>query len=87
MYNYKLTTSFVSPEVLNARTIKTGFNIMIVHFYIRRKMYIIRYDTRFFGSNPAVINQFLIYTGKLFPMVDKNKIIFKKLRCLRKGVL
>ena len=42
MYN------FVSPEMPKAGATKTGVNITIVHFYIRRKLDIIRYDTRFF---------------------------------------
>ncbi len=33
------------PEMPKARTNKTGLNLMTVHFYIRRKMDIIRYNT------------------------------------------
>ena len=33
---------FFSPEVPEAPAKKTGFNLMIVHFYIRRKLDIIR---------------------------------------------
>ena len=33
-----MKTSFVSPEMLKARANKTAFNIMIVHFYIRKKL-------------------------------------------------
>ena len=40
MYNNKIKTSFVSPEISE----KTGQNIIIVHFYIRRKLDIIRYE-------------------------------------------
>ena len=40
-----IKTSFVSPEMPNARAYKTGFDIMIVHFNIRRKLDIIRYDS------------------------------------------
>ena len=32
MFNYKIKTSFVSPEMPNARANKTGFNIMVVIF-------------------------------------------------------
>ena len=39
---YKIKTSFVSHEMPKARANKTGFDIMIVHFYIRRKLDIIR---------------------------------------------
>ena len=38
MYNYKIETSFVSPEMPKALAKKTSFNIMIVYFYIRRKL-------------------------------------------------
>ena len=34
-------------EMPKARANKTGLNIMIVHFYIRRKIDIIRYDIKF----------------------------------------
>ena len=34
--------SFFSPEMLKSRTKKTGFILMIVHFYIRRRRDIIR---------------------------------------------
>ena len=49
MYNYKIIASFVSSEMAKAGAKKTGFNIMIVHFYILRKLDIIRYDTWFFS--------------------------------------
>ena len=64
MYNKKIKTYIVSPEMPKARANKTGFNIMIVHFYIRRELDIIRYDTYFFSVwlrtcyNSADINRF-----------------------------
>ncbi len=46
MYNFKIKTSFVSPETPKARANTIScFNIMIIHFYIRRKLDIIQYDT------------------------------------------
>ena len=37
MYNYKIKTSFLSPEMKKELANKTGFFIiMIVHFYIHR---------------------------------------------------
>ena len=36
MYNYNLETSFVCPDMTKTRVNKTGFNIMIVHLYVRR---------------------------------------------------
>ena len=45
MYNYEIETSFVSPEIPKAQANKIDLNIMIVHFYIRRKLDIILYDT------------------------------------------
>ena len=36
MYNYKVKTSFLKPKVKDLK--KTGFNLVIVHFYIRRKL-------------------------------------------------
>ena len=41
MYNYKIKTSFIRPEMPKARANK----IMIVHFYVCRKLDIIRYNT------------------------------------------
>ena len=38
MYNYEIKTSFFSPEVPKAPAKKTGFKLLIVHFYIRRKL-------------------------------------------------
>ena len=43
IYNYKIKTSFVSPELPEAQANKTGFNIMILNFYIRKNR--IYYDT------------------------------------------
>ena len=45
MYNYKIKTSFFSPEITKERAKKTSFNPIIAHFYFRRKLDIIRYDT------------------------------------------
>ena len=42
MYNNAIKTSFVRPEMPKARANKTGFNPIIVHFYIRGKLFIIR---------------------------------------------
>ena len=47
----------------NALANKTGFNIIIVHFYIRLKLDIIQYATGFFfqyGSEPVLI-QWILY--------------------------
>ena len=40
-----IKTSFVIPEMPKTRANKTGFDIVIVHFYIRRKLDITRNDT------------------------------------------
>ena len=40
--NIRLKPVFISPDILKARAKKIGLNLMIVHFYIRRKQYIIR---------------------------------------------
>ena len=73
MYNYKIKPSFVSPEMPMARSNKTGFNIMIVHFHILRKLDIIRYDNMIFQSgwelvliHPVVINWFRSHTWKYY---------------------
>ena len=68
MYKYKIKTSFVRPEMPKARVIKTGFNIMIVNIYIRRKLDIIRYKHHFSlllrtSSKTAKINRFRSHTG------------------------
>ena len=56
MYNYKIKTSFVSPEIQNAQANKTGFYLMIVHFYnIRRKLDIIRYMIFQYCLEPVLI--------------------------------
>ena len=49
MYNKKIKTYIVTPEMPKARANKSRFNIMIVHFYIRRELDIIRNDTYFFS--------------------------------------
>ena len=71
MYSYKIKTSFVIPEMPNARANKTltGFIIMIVHFYIGRKLDIIRYvsfQCVRTGSYPPDINRYRSHTGKIF---------------------
>ena len=38
MKNYKIVTSFDSPEGMTARTYKTGVNFMIFDFNIRGKL-------------------------------------------------
>ena len=45
MYNYKFKPVNVRQEMPKARANKTGFNIIIVHFYILLKLNILRYDT------------------------------------------
>ena len=35
MYDYKIKTSFLRPEIPKARA-KNGFNLIIVYFYILR---------------------------------------------------
>ena len=37
-----MKTSFVKPVMLKARANKTAFDIMIVHFYIRKKLDIVK---------------------------------------------
>ncbi len=41
MYKYEIKTSFFKPEGPKAWAKKTGFNLMIVHSCIRRKLDII----------------------------------------------
>ena len=58
-----------SPEIPKARAKKTGFNLIIVHFYIRRKLDIHDVRHSFFvwlrtGSNPADINLVRSFTGE-----------------------
>ena len=69
MYNYKITTSFASPEMPKSRVNKTGFNIIIVHFYIGR------YNTihDFSGSNPAKPY------WKIYSLVDENGTLLMKI--------
>ncbi len=66
-YNYiRLKLFFVGPKMPEARSNKTGFDIMIVHFYIRRKLDIIRYDTgghrAVYYNNPQCIIRMLSYS-------------------------
>ena len=58
MYSYRIRISFVIYEMPQASANKTGFNIIIVHFYIRRKLDIIR-------SYLTDINRFRSYTGNV----------------------
>ena len=55
---------FVSPEMPKAWANKTGFNIMILHFYIRRNL----------DYNTADINRFRSHTVKVI------KMYFSKIR-------
>ena len=41
MCNFKIENSFLNPEMPKSRAKKTGYNIMIVHFCIRRKLDVI----------------------------------------------
>ena len=61
MYNYKIKTSFVRPEMPKTQAKKTGFH-PIVHFYIRGKLDIIRCFTSFFSmaKKPILIHRILI---------------------------
>ena len=43
-----------------ARANKTGFDIMIVHFYIRRKLDMIRYMIFRYGLEPVLFQRLLI---------------------------
>ena len=61
----KIKTSFTISEMPKARCNKTVYNIMIVYFYIRRKLDILQRPR--ISSNPADINQFRGHTGKLIP--------------------
>ena len=38
MYNFRIKTICFSPEMPKARAKKSGFNLIILHFYIRRKL-------------------------------------------------
>ena len=55
MYNYKIKTNFVSPEMPKGCANKTGFNIIIVHFYNT-----IRYMIFHYGLEPVLIHRILI---------------------------
>ena len=59
MYNYKIKTSFVSPEIRHGLTKLVLIMLVQLHFYIHRKLDIIRYDTRFF----SVDDYWFLYTG------------------------
>ena len=39
MYNYKIKTTFVSPEMLKARANKNGFDIIIENLYLQKTVY------------------------------------------------
>ena len=71
MYNYKIKTSFVSPEIPKARANNTSFNIQDCTFlYLQKTGYnAIRYMNFQYGLeqvliHAAVINQFLNHTRK-----------------------
>ena len=58
-YNHKIKTIWVSLNMSKAQAIRTGFNIMIVHFYISRKFSVWLRT----GFNPWDINRFQSQTG------------------------
>ena len=50
MYNYKAKPVLLASRHLGSN--KTGFNLSIVHFYIRGKLFIIRCDIKIPSLNP-----------------------------------
>ena len=56
----KIKPSFINLAIPKARANKTGLDIMILHFYIRRKLDIIRYIIFQYGLEPVLIQQILI---------------------------
>ena len=59
MYNYKIKTSFVSPEMPKARVNKT--RIKLIFFIIRRKLSKIRYMIFQYDLKPVLIEWILIF--------------------------
>ena len=59
MYYYKIKISFVSPETPKAQGYKTGFNLMVVHFFIFVENWMVYFSVWLrTGSNPADNNRF-----------------------------
>ena len=82
MYNYKIKTSFVSSEMSQARAIKNGFNIMIVHFYIHRKLDImIRYMIFQSGLEPVLIQRLIGFEV----IMDISSVLGRGMRELKIG--
>ena len=77
-HNYKSKLDLFSPEIPKARTNKTGFNIMIVHFYIRRKLDIIQYMIFQYDLEPFLIQRILIG----FEAILENYVRFVYLLCI-----
>ncbi len=63
----KETNYFTFSQASQAKANKTGFNILIVHFYIHRKLDMIQDFSVWLrtGSNPADINRFRSH-GKIY---------------------
>ena len=57
MYNSKIKTSFFEPRDAEDTGKKTGFNLMIVHFYNRRILYNTK---RYITWKTVLIHQILI---------------------------
>ena len=55
MYNHKIKTSFVSPWLRHLWTSKSGFNLIIIFFYICGKLFIIQCN--------AINNYYLIFSA------------------------
>ena len=82
MYNYlyKIKTSFLAPNCRRHGLKKTGFNLKIVYFYIRRKLDIIRCFKYLLiwlrtGSNLPDIIRFRSDNGKYFSCYNKLRFI------------
>ncbi len=74
MYNYRLKPVSLDPRCRRQGLKKSGFNLRIAQFHIRRKMDIIRcfLDIVFFvwmkTGFPPDINQFLTNTRNIYPV-------------------
>ncbi len=73
MYNYKIKTSFVSPEGTGWRDNKTGFNIIIVHFYVHRKR------IRINGLEPILIHRILIDFKAILENINLPSVLSRPL--------
>ena len=64
--NLGIKTGYFSLEMPKAQDKKISFNLMIVHLYIRIKLYVIHNFSVWLrtGSNPQDINRFRSHTGK-----------------------